>query len=169
MIVSSTTFAVIYSSLAAMCILPALYFRFIKKQGNSKDWLYALLILLLPINWFTPAIITVTSCNEYTKNVLLLPNSEFSSGMHSYIVNESDEPLYYENIVYGSVNPDRVPDDAIIMPQTSFKAEGVVTMDYILTEAPDQISTKGSGAVRHRISCDLPDFEYDDEEYDYEE
>ena len=169
MIISSTTFAVIYSALAAMCILPPLYFRFIKKQGNGKDWFYALLLLLLPVNWFTPAIITITDCGEYTKRVLLLPNSKFSMGMHNYIVNESDVPLYYENIVYGSVNPDRVPDDAIIMPQTMFKAEGVVTMDYIFVEAPDEISTKGSGAVRHRVSCDFPDFEYDEEDYDFDE
>jgi len=169
MIVSSTTFAVIYSSLAAMCILPALYFRFIKKQGNSKDWLYALLLLLLPVNWFTPAIITVTSCNEYTKNVLLFPNSKFSSGMHSYIVNESDRPLYYESIVYGSVNSDRVSDDAIIMPQTTFKAEGVVTVNYILEGAPDEISSKGSGAVRYRVSCDFSAFGNYEEGHDIEE
>ena len=155
MIISIHTYYIICAVFALICAIPALYTRFVKKKGNDKDWTYLLVVLLVPLNWYTPAIFTVTSCEEYTKEVLLFPTSEYSLGEHAYVVNQTEHSLYLEYIVYGNVRSDKVGDDVIIAPGTTHQHPRV-TIEYVLEEAPESVQTKSDGAINCRLSCDLP-------------
>ena len=153
MIISINTYLIFCGAFALLCFLPALYTRFVKKQGNKMDWTYMMVILLVPINWYTPGILTITSCEEYTKEVLLFPKSEYSLGKHSYIVNETNESLYLDFIVYGKVDKD-IPKNAIINAGATYKAP-IVSVGYVLTNPPERVRTKSSGSVVSVLSCGI--------------
>ena len=153
MIVSINTFYLICVIFAVLCAVPALYTRFIEKKGDERDWSYLFVILLLPLNWCTPAIFTITSCDEYTKDVLLFPTPNYSLGNHAYIVNQTDTSLYLEHIVYGVVSARRIKDNVIIEPETIYRHREV-KIEYILKDAPENIQTNNNnGSVHCRLSC----------------
>ena len=152
MIISIYTYYAICAVFVLLCAIPALYTRFVKKKGNDKDWTYLLVILLVPLNWYTPAIFTVTGCEEYTKEVLLFPTSNYSLGEHAYVVNQTGGSLYLEYIVYGNVRADKILDNVIIEPETTYQHTRV-TIEYVLEEAPESINSKSDGSVHCRLSC----------------
>ena len=152
MIISIYTYYVICAIFVLLCAIPALYTRYIKKKGNDKDWTYLLVVLLVPLNWYTPAIFTITSCEEYTKEVLLFPTSDYSLGEHAYVINQTDGDLFLKYIVYGNVSADKIHDDVIIKPGTTHQHTRV-TIEHVLEEAPESISTKSDGSVSCRLSC----------------
>jgi len=154
MIISFNTYLILCGAFALICFLPALYTRFVKKQGNKMDWTYILVLLLVPLNWYTPGILTITSCEEYTKEVLLFPSSEYSLGKHSYIINKTNESLYLDFIVYGNVDKNDVPEDATIAAGAIYKAP-IVSVGYVLTDPPESVRTKSSGSVISVLSCDI--------------
>ncbi len=153
MIVSINTYYIVCGIIVFLFAIPALYSRFIKKSGSKMDFIIFLgIVLLVPINWFTPAVFNVTSCDEYTKEIVLLPNSEYSLGRHNYIINNSSSALYLEYIVYGRVNPNEVEEDIVIKQGETYKAP-FIHLDYPLEAAPSSVRMKGDGMVKTRLSC----------------
>ena len=152
MIITLNAYFIICGIFALVCALPALYTRFVKKQGNKMDWTYLLVFLLIPVNWYTPGILTVTSCDEYTKDVLMFPSSEYSLGKHCYIINKTDSKLYLNFIVYGDVDKDEIHEDAIIDAGTTYKAP-IVSVNHVLTNPPESVRTKSDGQVESVLLC----------------
>lgn len=165
MIISETTYYIIVGMIVACGILPILYGR-ITKTGRFQ-WTWVIILLTIPLNWYTPAIYDVTDCGVYTKKVLFLPTGEFSLGQHNYIINNSDEDLFFEYIVYGDATLDEDEFDMIIGPGATYEAP-VITINYLFTDAPSSVRSKSSGRTQYRLSCDVPDWE-EMEELDEEE
>jgi len=146
---------------AILCIIPALYARLIKKQGNRLDFSILFIAILVPVNWYTPAVFHVTDCNQYTKDILLFPNSTYSLGRHNYIINDSNSDLLLEYIVYGNVKPEKVKDDTIIEPKETYQAP-FIHLDYVFEQAPESINTKGDGMVKTKLSCFSSSFDMEE-------
>lgn len=153
MIVSLNTYYFICAIIVLLCLSPALYTRFVKKQGNKRDWSAVLILILLPINWFTPAVFTVESCGTYTKNILLLPSSDYSLGRHNYIENKSTNDLLLEYIAYGNVAEDEVGDNITIKAGDT-KEVPEIHINYVFESAPESVKLKGKGTVHTRLSCE---------------
>ncbi len=100
MIVSEKNFHIILIVLGICIIIKPLYSRLIRREGNRFDAMYLLLLLLLPVNWYTPKIITVTGCGQYTKEVALAPTTKdgvkISYGKKTHIFNNSNNPIYLD-------------------------------------------------------------------------
>lgn len=156
MIVSAQTYNIILIAIVVLVALRPLYTRYIKKEGSKHDWMFALLILLLPINWFTPTFITVTKCFEYKKEVLLLPTSidgvGYSYGWNNYIVNKSLENLVCEYVYYGDSEREDDEVDKIIPPGKIAKVNEV-KIDFVFEEQAKSVSTKSSGATKTSLYC----------------
>lgn len=162
MIVSINTYYIICGIIVACGVLPTAYNHFISKRPNIFAYSWVLVLLTAPLNWFTPAVYNVTDCGEYTKNILLLPKGDYSLGRHNYIVNESENTLYFEYITYGKVSPDEVGEDQYIEAGETGEIP-VVHINFLFREPDNSIRLKSDGAVRTRLSCDIPDYEEDDE------
>lgn len=162
MIVSYITFQVICTIIGACILVPLLYLRFVKKNSNSR-LLGLLFLIFIPVGLYTPAIYDVSNCGEYTKKVLILPKGEYSLGMHNYIVNNSDQELFFEYLVYGNSKLSDDQMDMIIAPGTTFKAP-TTEINYVFTDAPSSIKIKGDGEIRERLSCDVPDYELNEDD-----
>lgn len=162
MIISLSAYYTICGLVAFAAIFPILYGR-MKKMGNKYDWTWIFILILIPINWFTPAIYEVEGCGNYTKKILIAPNEDYSLGEHNYIINNSDSDLFFEFIGYGNFNHDKIGDDVIIGMGTSYKAP-IISIDYVFETAPKFVNTKKDGEIRTRLSCDIPELEELDEE-----
>jgi len=156
MLVSSNTYLIFIAILVVLIVSFPLYARFVKKQNNKYDIIYFLLLLILPINWYTPTVYTITNCNEYTKEVLLFSTEKdgfsFEIGRKNYIINKSDKTLFFENVYYGNNERQEDEIDVEIAPNTIEKIN-VVTIDYLFTEPDDTVSTKSNGATKTALYC----------------
>lgn len=156
MIVSSQTYNIILVAIIILVALRPLYTRLIKKQGNKHDWMFALLFLLLPINWYTPTFITVTACNSFTKEVLIFPGSrdgvDYGYGWCNYIVNKSKNTLVCEYVYYGDSERKEDEKDQIIAPTVVGKVNEV-KIDFVFEAQAKSVSTKSSGATKTSLYC----------------
>lgn len=156
MLVSTTTYYILIVVIIVLIIAFPLYARFIKKAGNKFDFIYFLLFILLPINWYTSTIYTITNCNEFTKEVLIFPTEKggykFEMGWYNYIINKSNETLFFEHIYYGSDEPKEDQINVEISPN-SIERVGVVVIDYLFTEPEDTVRTKSSGETKTTLYC----------------
>lgn len=163
MIISNTLFYVICGVIAVLILIPSIKKKFVS-GSDSFHWSVVFLAVLIPLFLFTPNIYTVTDCDNYTKEVLLLPKDDYQMGKHSYIVNNSDKGLYLAYIVYGTASTNN--DDIIIVPGASEECQEPI--DYVLEEAPLSISidrkSKIKGEVKSELSCfDMSELEgYED-------
>ncbi|RZK47552.1 MAG: hypothetical protein EOO87_21805 [Pedobacter sp.] len=156
MIVSAQTYNIILIAIVILVALKPLFSRFIKKQGNKHDWMFAFLILLLPINWYTPTFISVTKCFEYKKEVLLFPTTvdgvSYSYGWNNYIVNKSPDTLVFEYVYYGDNEREKDEVDQIVPPGKIAKVNEV-KIDFVFEEQAKSVSTKSSGATKTSLYC----------------
>jgi len=156
MIIPAQTYNIILIAIVILTALKPLFTRFIKKQGNKHDWMFALLILLLPINWYTPTFITVTECEKFTKEVLLFPGKKdgvsYSYGWNNYVINKSKQTLVFEYVYYGDSKREEDETDQIIKPNAIGKVNEVV-IDYIFEPQAKSVSTKSSGATKTSLYC----------------
>ncbi|MCD0489935.1 hypothetical protein LPB86_16960 [Pedobacter sp. MC2016-14] len=156
MIVSVQTYNILLLAILILIAIRPLYTRFIKKQGNKHDWMFALLILLLPINWYTPTFINVTSCNNFTKEVLIFPGQKegvnYSYGWSNYVVNNSPDNLVFEYIYYGDNKREDDEVDEIIPPGKIAKVNEV-KIDFVFEPQAESVSTKSRGATKTSLYC----------------
>ena len=156
MIVSVQAYNIILIAISILIAIRPLYTRFIKKQGNKHDWMFALLILLLPINWYTPTFINVTSCNNFTKEVLIFPGQKdgvnYSYGRSNYVVNKSITNLVLEYVYYGDNKREGDEVDQIIPPGKIAKVNEV-KIDFVFEAQAKSVSTKSSGATKTSLYC----------------
>lgn len=159
MIVSLTVYYIFIATFILLCLLPGLYTGFVAKKKDSPAPAFGFLILLtLPINWYTPTILTVTDCNQYKKEVMLLPTDGYAMGKYNYIVNKSANNLLLQHHVYGRVDNSDVQNDVIIKAGETHQAP-FVHLDYIFEPAPDSVKTKGDGDVKTELTCYVGDTE----------
>jgi hypothetical protein len=157
MIVSSTAYIIVLLLLAALIVAKPLFARFIQKQDNKYDAMYFLILILLPINWYTPAIITVTECGKYQKEITLIPTTKegvkISYGKHLYVFNKSKSTVFVEDIAFGKV--DESDMNALITVEAGKNAivKGNVVIDYIFEEVPSTVKTKSDGEVKTSLYC----------------
>jgi hypothetical protein len=153
MAVSFTVYLVIVGVIAAIAIIPYLFGK-LKKKKEKGFWEYSflLLIILLPINWYTPTILNVTDCGVYEKNVLIFPKSGYTMGRYNYITNNSTHNLALEYVVFGNVKETDVPQNVFIKSGELHCAK-IVHIEYLFTEIPSSIRLKGNGAVRSALFC----------------
>lgn len=156
MIVSAQTYNILLIIIAVLIAVKPFYTRLVTKQGNKNDWMFVFLILLLPINWFTPTFIKVTKCFEYKKEVLLFPSSidgvSYSYGWNNYIVNKSLENLVFEYVYYGDSTREADEVDKIIPPGKIAKVNEV-KIDFVFEEQAKSVSSKSSGATKTSLYC----------------
>lgn len=156
MIVSLNTYLIIIGIFCLLIVIKPLYTRFIKKEESKNDAILLLLLLTIPINWFTPTILTITDCNNYRKEVVLFPTTKdgikISYGKASYIFNNTDRNLIFEYYYYGDNTPAAGEDNKVIEPKQHAKVN-VVSIDYILSEPAESVSTKSSGATKTVLRC----------------
>ena len=156
MIVSVQTYNILLIAISILIAIRPLYTRFIKKQGNKHDWMFALLVLLLPINWYTPTFINVTSCNNFTKEVLIFPGQKegvnYSYGWSNYVVNKSPDNLVFEYIYYGDNKREDDEIDKIIPPGQIAKVNEV-KIDFVFEPQAESVSTKSRGATKTSLYC----------------
>ncbi|WP_316807915.1 hypothetical protein [Pedobacter agri] len=156
MIVSAQTYNILLIVIAVLIVVKPFYTRLITKQDNKHDWMFAFLILLLPINWFTPTFITLTKWFEYKKEVLLFPSSidgvSYSYGWNNYIVNKSLENLVFEYVYYGDSKREDDEVDKIIPPGKIAKVNEV-KIDFVFEKQAKSVSTKSSGATKTSLYC----------------
>jgi hypothetical protein len=156
MIVSTTTYYLVVITIVVLIISKPLYTRLVLKQGNKYDAMCFLLFILLPINWYTPAIITVLDCNKYTKEIALFPvkkdNVEISYGKHLYVFNKSKNTVVVEDLVYGHVDEEDVNQKQIIEPNHNGIVKKVI-IDYIFEEPEESVSSKSDGEVKTSLYC----------------
>lgn len=157
MVVSANVYNIILVLIVLALFIKPLYARFVKKQGNKYDAMYVLVVLLLPVNWYTPKIIHVTDCGEYKKEVVLFPakrNSvEMSYGKKTFIFNDSDKNLILEYHFYGKNTPDKDEEDMIILPDNFVKINRV-GIDHLFEALPDKVSSKSGGATKTSLRCE---------------
>ncbi|EDM34961.1 hypothetical protein PBAL39_00475 [Pedobacter sp. BAL39] len=156
MIVAAQTFHIILIAIAVLICLKALYTRFITKQGNKDDWMVLLLLILVPINWYTPTVLTISDCNQYTKEVVLFPGQRagisYTYGRKNYIINQSKRNLKFEYLFYGDNRREEGQVDQLILPE-NVVIVNEVTISYLF-EAPEKsVSTKSSGATKTLLYC----------------
>jgi hypothetical protein len=157
MIVSSTAYILVLLLLAAIIVAKPLFARFIQKQDNKYDAMYFLILILLPINWYTPAIITVTECGKYQKEITLIPTTkegvQIFYGKHLYVFNKSKSTVFVEDIAFGDVDESDL--NALITVETGKNAivKGNVVIDYIFEEVPSTVRTKSDGEVKTSLYC----------------
>ena len=156
MIVSVQTYNIILIASVILVAIKPLFSRFVKKQGSKHDWMFAPLVLLLPINWYTPTFINVTSCNNYTKEVLIFPGQKdglsYSYGWNNYIVNKSLDNLVFEYVYYGDNKREDDEADKIIPPGKIAKVNEV-KIDFVFEAQAKSVSTKSSGATKTSLYC----------------
>ena len=156
MIIAAQTYKIILIAITILVAIRPLYTRYVKKQGSKHDWMFALLFLLLPINWYTPTFITVTSCGKFTKEVLLFPTQKdgvsYSYGWCNYIINKSQQPLAFEYVYYGDNQPKADEQRQVIQPNGIGKVN-VVVIDFIFEPQAKSVSTKSSGATKTSLNC----------------
>ncbi|SOD18366.1 hypothetical protein [Pedobacter xixiisoli] len=156
MIVSAQTYNIILIGIVVLVALRPLYTRLIKKEGSKHDWMFALLLLLLPTNWYTPTFITVTSCNTFTKEVLIFPTQKdgvsYSYGWCNYVINKAQQPLAFEYVYYGDNQPEEDEKNQVIQPNGIGKVDEVV-IDFIFEPKAKSVSTKSSGATKTSLYC----------------
>lgn len=144
--------------LAIGCIIVAkpLYERLVRHQGNKYDAMYILLLILVPINWCIPRIVTVTGCNEYTVEVALLPTMHKGKQLNYWkktmIVNESTQTLQFKFLYYGDkeragdeIDYEIAPDENVIVPS--------LVIDYLFEQPEERVSTKSDGARKSYLNC----------------
>lgn len=156
MIVSLNTYLIIIGIFCLLIVIKPLYTRFIKKEESKNDAVLLLLLLTIPINWFTPTILTITDCSNYTKEVVLFPTTKdgfkISYGRATYILNKSDRNLTFEYYYYGDNTPAKGEENKEIGPKQNAKVN-VISIDYILSEPAESVSTKSSGATKTVLRC----------------
>lgn len=156
MIVSLYTYYAIMAILALLIAAKPLYARFVKKQGNKYDAMYFLVLVLLPVNWCIPRVVTVTNCGEYKKEVALVPithkGKKLSYWKKTMIVNESTTNLWFEFIYYG--NKERQEDelDHKIAPEENVIIPNLV-IDYLFEQPEERVSSKSDGARKTYLNC----------------
>lgn len=164
MLISRDVYMVIIFIILACAFLP--FFYYLIKERKKKIWSLFILIILLPLDIYTPAVTTVTACGEYKKEVLLFSTNRLESGNHGYIINQSNQPIYLETIVY-SEETDTMPEIdqsevefAIIQPNDIYRTHFGHAPQYIFEEADESIHVKGgSSKLRYRLSCEPFDME----------
>lgn len=156
MIVSAQTYNIILIAIVILVAIKPLFSRYVKKQDNKHDWMFALLILLLPINWYTPTFITVSSCGKFTKEVLIFPSERdgvnYSYGWNNYIINKSLDNLAFEYLYYGENKREADELDQLIKPGAVAKVNEV-KIDFIFEEEAKSVSTKSKGATKTSLYC----------------
>lgn len=156
MIVSESTAMIVGAVLGVAGILPVIVAKF-----THKNILRLSLVLLVPVIYgivAMPTIVTVTECGKYSKELLFLPEGEYTLGDHSYIKNSTDKPLFLEYLVYAAKGsePKNVPQDFIIPPGKTVTTDGS-KVDYLFTKPPSIIQTKSNSSVRSHLSCEEPE------------
>jgi len=156
MIVTAQTYTIILVAILVLISLKPLYTKLVKKQGKKDDWMFLLIILLLPINWYTPTILTVTDCNQFTKEVVLFPTEKegisMSYGRKNYIFNHSKQTLGFEYLYYGSDQKEDDHRDLVIFPNKTATVNEV-KIDYVFEAPAKSVSTKSSGATKTMLYC----------------
>jgi len=156
MIVSAQTYNIILIATVILIALKPLFTRFINKEGNKYDWMFFLVVLLLPINWYTPTFITVYACGKFSKEILLFPDKkdgvEYSYGWNNYIINKSLDTLVFEYVYYGDSEREDGETDQIIKPGKIGKVEEVA-IDFIFEPADESFYSKSSGVTKTCLYC----------------
>lgn len=157
MIIEEMHYFIAIGIIAILISIIPLYTRFAKRQGNKRDYTFLLILLLIPINWFIPRILTVYNCSDYTIEVALFPtNLEGKSigyaNKKTYIVNKGAYPLAYENIVYGEATLKENQKDSVI-PAGKIEEVPVIFIDYILQVPSASVSGKSSGEIKTALFC----------------
>lgn len=156
MLVSLLTFYAILIALALLIATKPLYARFVKKQGNRYDAMYLLVVVLLPVNWCIPRIITVSGCNQYQHEVALFPTTLKGTQIHywkkTYIFNESQQRLGFDFIYYGDQRPKENEKDHTIAPGEHVVVPTVV-IDYLFEQPDEKVRSKSNGAKKTHLYC----------------
>jgi len=156
MIVSAQTFHIILIVIAVLIGLKVAYTHFIAKQGNKDDWMALLLLILVPINWYTPTVLTISDCNQYTKEVVLFPGQRagisYNYGRKNYIINQSKRNLKFEYLFYGDNRRKEGQADQLILPE-NVVIVNEVTISYLFEKPEESVSTKSSGATKTQLYC----------------
>lgn len=168
MIISMNTYYIILGVIVIIAGIFYLLFKRRNKSAISSVIMIGTVILLIVINVNTPRCLTVESCGNYTEEIILVPTSlgdlKTSYGKSTYIINNSDQPLGFEYIFYGSNTAKEDEEDVLIMPK-EVKRVGGVTIDYLFTEPDSSVKSKGSGATKTHLLClSLEDFEEESED-----
>ncbi len=157
MIVSSNTYIIVLIAIALLICAKPLYARFVKKQGNKYDAMYLLILILLPVNWYTPKITTVTDCGSFQDEVVLFPANKngvaIGYGKNTYIFNNSDKKLLFEYLYYGNVSADTDEVNQIIEPGKSVKVN-TISINYIFEEPDASVSSKSNGVTQTWLYCE---------------
>ena len=157
MIVTAQTYNIILAVFAGMISIKPLYCRFIKKQGKKDDWMFLFILILLPVNWYTPTIILITDCGKFTKEVVLFPTKKeginISYGRNNYIINHSKQTLAFEYLYYGNDQKKEDQRDFVIFPDKTATVNEV-KIDYIFESPAKSVSTKSSGATKTMLYCE---------------
>lgn len=156
MIISLHTYYAIMAMLVLLIAAKPLYARFIKKQGNRYDAMYFLVLLLLPVNWTVPRIITVIDCNQYQYDIALFPTTLKDEPIRywkkTYIFNESEQDLGFEFIYYGDKQPKENEQNHTIAPGGRVAVPTVV-IDYLFEQPGERVRSKSSGAKKTHLNC----------------
>lgn len=177
MLISVTTYTAFIFFILGCAFLP--FFYFLVKEKKKKFWSFLILLILVPIDMYTPAVTLVDDCGKYTSKVMIFPTGEFERGNHGYIVNNSESALFLETIVYSEEGADiKAAEErivfAIIAPGETYQTYFGGRPDYIFEDAPESIQMKkGTEKVTYRLSCDsfhIEDWdgEYEDMDSDFE-
>lgn len=155
MIISYLSYKILVIVLAILFVGPTVLKKFKKnKKTTFADFSFVLVLLLLPLNWYTPTIITVNSCDEYTKEVLILPKDGYSMGKCNYIVNNSDSDLALAHIAYQRVTrPDNTNEVVVIKPKETYTATNLVSIDYLFEDIPETVKSKSDETVKTALYC----------------
>lgn len=129
------------------------------KAGKGGGWYWLILLSVVPLGILTPNVYRVSACGVYDQRVLLFPKDDFRMGMHCYVENDSEIPLFLEYVVYGDVLDYTLTEDMVIKPNT-IKEVPSTEVHYIFEDNPSDIliNATRSGVIRYRLSCDIPAF-----------
>lgn len=157
MIIEEVHYFIVIGVIAILISIIPLYTRFAKRQGNKRDYTFLLILLLIPINWFIPRILTVYNCSDYKIEVALFPTNLEGKAIgytnkKTYIVNKGAYPLSYENIVYGEATLKENQKDVII-PFGDIVEVPVIFIDYLFQVPSASVSSKTSGEVKTALFC----------------
>lgn len=155
MIISYTAYLVVVAIIAAIAVIPALISNINKNKRKNKGlagYSFLLLVILLPVNWYTPTILNISDCDNYIKEILIFPKDGYSMGKYNYITNNTSKTLALEYIPYGDVNDKDLPESLLIRAGENHRAS-IVHIDYLFEKIPTSIKLKSKGAVRSALYC----------------
>lgn len=159
MTVSIYVYYAILVVIGLVIVAKPFYARYVKQEGNKYDAMYCLLLILLPINWCIPRVITVTACGQYKQEVAFFPTTQHGKKLgywkKTMIVNESSNDLWFEFLYYGDEERQEDEIDYTIKPNEAVVIPNLV-IDYLFERPEESVRTKSDGARKTYLDCVQP-------------